>query len=153
MSNITVHLGSTTPFFFSGRPTRARTPLASLSPPPLLDGPRPSASPPPGTVAAAHPSASPPSPLFSRQRAHGARRACPQGSGHCRPGAAHRSAGTPPPAGRILLPHASFVSPVHARAPHMLPHRPGVRLVGFSLPEPLLRAGLCPSVATVPPLR
>jgi hypothetical protein len=58
--------------------------------------------------------------------------------------------GTPLPAGRILLPRAPFVSPVNARVPHMLPHRPGVRLTGFLLPEPLLRARLRPTVAVVP---
>jgi hypothetical protein len=30
--------------------------------------------------------------------------------------------GTPPPVGRILFPRAPFVSPIHARVPHMLPH-------------------------------
>jgi hypothetical protein len=52
-----------------------------------------------------------------------------------------------------------FFSPVcHSSCPSMperrtrFPHRPGIHLAGFPLPEPLLHAGLRPSVAVVRPL-
>jgi hypothetical protein len=50
------------------------------------------------------PSSSPP---FGWQRAHGARRARPPDSGRCRPGAAHRSVGTP----HCLWPASSMHQP------------------------------------------
>jgi hypothetical protein len=55
----------------------------------------------------------------------------------------------PPAAGRIFLPRAPFVLPVHARVPHTLPHHPGVHLAGFPLSEPLLCAGLHSSITAV----
>jgi hypothetical protein len=58
-----------------------------------------------------------------------------------------------PPA-KKFLPHAPFISSIHSRASHAHPHCLGVNLTGFPPPEPLLRAGLCPSITTVrrPPL-
>jgi hypothetical protein len=59
----------------------------------------------------------------------------------------------PPPTGRrFFSPRAPFVSPVHARAPRLHSHHPGIHLAGFLPPEPLLRVGLCQSAAAVFPL-
>jgi hypothetical protein len=180
MSNVIVHLAPITPFFFSGRPTHARVPLAPLSPPPAARW-----APPVSITAAWHYCRGPPvslTPVPSIQPAACARRTSrapagfgPLPAGRCSPIGRdppcscrflHASAaspdppppapfkkGTPPPADRILLPRAPFVSPVHTRVPHMLPHRPGLRLASFPLPEPLLRAGLRSSDAAVPPLQ
>jgi hypothetical protein len=60
---------------------------------PLPDGPRSSAAPSLGTVAAGHPSVSPLPLCSAAARAHRAR---PPVSGRCQPGATRRSAGTPP---------------------------------------------------------
>jgi hypothetical protein len=153
MSNITVHLGSTTPFFFSGRPTRARTPLAPLSPPPTARW-----APPISVTAARHCCRGPPVSLTpfpsvrptARPRRTSrvptgfgplpARRRSPVG----RDPAARRPNSSPPCVVCLTRPRPSAT---HASPPTGRPPR------WFSLPEPLLRARLCPSVAAVPPLR
>jgi hypothetical protein len=58
----------------------------------------------------------------------------------------------PPPAGRrFFSPRAPFVSPVHARAPRLCSHSPGILHASFPPPEPLVLVGLRPSVAVVRP--
>jgi hypothetical protein len=77
MLNVIVHLRSTTPFFFSGRPTRARAPLTLLSPSPAARR-----APLVSATTSRHCSRGPPvsltpTPLFGRQCAHGAHHARP----------------------------------------------------------------------------
>jgi hypothetical protein len=146
-SQIPLFIWARPTFSFPGRPTRAPcrpqpprcprplTGWSRLSAPrsslPLPDGPRSSATPPLGTVAAAHLSTSLPPPLFDWQSTHGAHRPHPQVSGRCRPGAARRSAGT-----HLLVPRFLHTS---ARFPN--PHRP------LPHPPPLKRE---PDDATMP---
>jgi hypothetical protein len=51
----------------------------------------------------------------------------------------------------FLLPRVPFVSPSMPERRTRFPHCPGICLAGFPPPEPLLRAGLHPSVTTIRP--